>query len=175
MIAPGGDSALLQDEDLVHVCQSFRSVANQKHAALFHQRAEGPHQRTGSRIVQPLRRFVEDENWGALEQRPGDGQAACLTARQSKPSLSYPGLVTVWLGEDEMLELGRAAALLQPPLTGFGIRQQQILPDSPGEQVGVLGDNRYASTYILSSKFGDVFATQGDAPPSLVPRNAAAG
>lgn len=114
VIVAGSDPAPLQDEDLIHVCQSFRSVGNQQYAALCHQRGKGTHQRSGSRIVQSLCRLAEDENRCVLEQRPGDDQAACLPARQSGPGLADLGLVALRLGEDKIMEFGRAVGLLQP-------------------------------------------------------------
>jgi hypothetical protein len=49
-----------------------------------------------------------------FEQRPGDCKAVGLTARQSELGLADLGLIAPRLGEDRIMELGRAAGALQP-------------------------------------------------------------
>ena len=63
--------------------------------------------------MEALGRLVEDEKRGVFEQCPGDCKAVGLTARQSELGLTNPGLMAPRLGEDRIMELGRAAVLLQ--------------------------------------------------------------
>jgi len=113
-VVPAFDhTALLQYEDLVESLDSHQPVGDQQHAAPLHQSIQCGHQLPLGGGIQTLGRLVQDQDGGILEQRPGNGHPAGLAARELQPRLTHPGVVSIGLRRDEVVDLSGAAGLLQ--------------------------------------------------------------
>src|SRR5215475_2379937 len=103
------NSAAIDDENLVRIREHRETVRNDydgsslRHAA---QIAPNDHFAFG---IERARSFVEDQNAGVDNERPGDGQALLLAARQVRPILLEHGVETARQPLDELVcacELG---------------------------------------------------------------------
>ena len=140
--------SIVKDPDLVHVPESFVSMGDEKHAAASHEPVEGLHDCPGGGAIQPLGGLVEDQDRGVLEQCPGDGQAAGLTAGECDPRLPDLGLVALRLGRDEPMDIDRSAGLLQPLLGGGGVGVR-FRPGSDPRVWGLHGCNKSATASAI--------------------------
>ena len=85
--------------------------------------------------------FVEEEDWGVLQQGAGDGEALLLSAGELAALVADDGLVALRLGEDEIMRVGLPGGFFDFFLRSLGTAEADIVQDGVVEKEGVLGDN----------------------------------
>ena len=94
-----GHPAVVDDDDAVGQAQGRAPVGDQQRRAALHERAQ-----RGVDLLLGLRvdrggGVVEDQHARVGDQRPGEGDALALAARQGEPALADDGVVAVGQGE----------------------------------------------------------------------------
>ena len=158
-----GQTSIVEDEDAVRVDDAGEPVGNDQRGAALHQAVHCLSDDGLVAGVNARERLVEDEDGSVLEQRPGDGDALALPAGEPDASLAHDGVVAVGEGEDELVSVGRLGGVLHLLGRDVGVAHPQVVCDSPVEQVGVLGDDRYVRAQKLQREVPEVVAAQGDA------------
>lgn len=83
------------------------SNENHRHPPL--EPIDGPGEVFGSLLVEVGNRLIEDQHLGALDQRPGDGDALALAAGQAGAAFADFGLVALRKVFDDVVDLGGLA------------------------------------------------------------------
>ena len=91
--------------------------------------------------VKSRRRLVEDQQRGIPQQHARYGKPLLLTAGQLQATVADHRIKTVRLIRDKVIDIGPLAGIDQLCFRSLGFYIEQVLPDRPIEQVGVLGHN----------------------------------
>ena len=97
-----------------------------------------------------------------MEDRPGDGDALLLAARQSVALVPEDRVVSVGLREDEVVGVGRAGRRHDVLETRGGLPVGDVLPDRAVEEDRFLQDDADVAPQVLEPDVPQVHAVQGD-------------
>src|SRR5262245_40427880 len=114
--------------------------------AAVHQRPQTLLDHSFALRVEIAGRFVEDQDAGIGEDRPRDGQALSLPARQSNASLTDDRLVAVWELTDELMSVRRPCGLLDLRWRRISVRIANVLRHGAVEEEHVLLDHTQQSS-----------------------------
>src|SRR5690625_228560 len=156
--------ALVQEDDPVRLADLGEPVRDHQGGAALQDPVDGPLDLILGGAVDGAGRVVEDEDAGIGEERPGDGQALPLPARQGHPALAQYRLVAIPEGGDEVVRLrrpGRGDNLLA---AGVGLPEGDVLGDGAREEEDVLLDDRDLLAQRLHVPVAQVYAVYEDAP-----------
>lgn len=90
--------------------------------------------------VEPFGGFVEQQQVGTTQQALGNAEAAALPARERRAARSDRGVQAGRKRCDSLVECRGGEHAVDIWLTGPRIGEQQVVPDGPVEDVGVLRD-----------------------------------
>ena len=108
--------------------------------------------------VHRRQRLVQHQDRRVAQQRPGDGDALALAARQARAAFADHGLVAVGQRLDEVVRVGGAGDGDEVGLAGVGAAQTQVVLDRAVEQVGVLCHHRDHPAHCLGIERAQVVA-----------------
>ena len=83
-------------------------------------------------------RLVQHQDRRVAQQRPGDGDALALAAREARAAFADHGLIAIGQRFDEVMRVGGAGGGDKLGLVGVGAAETQVVLDRAVEQVGVL-------------------------------------
>lgn len=106
---------------------------------------------------------VEDEELGAPEEGPGEGDALLLPAGEARAPLGHLGIVARGLREDKVLRLGDAGGLLDFLLRGLHSAHADIFPEGGLEELRLLEGDGDAAAELPQGIVSDIDAIQQDA------------
>ena len=92
--------------------------------------------------------FVQDQDGGSGNGRPGNGQKLALSLGQGSPVMLQDRIVAVLQMHDEIMGKGPAGRFLHLFVRGIHSAIADVLPDRPGKKMDVLQDHGY----VLSQK-----------------------
>ena len=98
--------------------------------------------------VERTGRFVEDQDRGVLEDRPGDGHALPLAARKLDAALADPRLVAFGEAGDEVVGIGLAGRFGDLGLRGARFAVGNIVRDGAAKEQHVLRHDRHLPAQI---------------------------
>ena len=130
--------AVAHHQNQVRVAHGGQAVGNhQRRAPLGH----GIQRRLNLGLGNGIHRsggFVQNENSGIRQHRPGKGDQLLFTRRQQIAALAHVGIQSVFQMGDDLV--GRHGLHRRPDffLRGVGLSHQQIFPNGAGEQMGGL-------------------------------------
>ena len=132
------DAAVFQHEDLVGAPDGGDALGDDQGGAVRRRRGQGGPQAGVGGDVEGGEGIVEDVDGGFLHQRPRDGQALPLPARDVRAALRDVGGETAVEFLDEIGGLGDPQRLPHLLRCGVGAPVEQVGGHRPGEQVGFL-------------------------------------
>ena len=91
--------------------------------------------------IQIAGRFVENQDLGRREDRPGDGQALLLAAGELDAALADERLVSLGQLHDELVGIGAPRGILHLRIGGIVAAVGDVVPHRPVEQKDVLLDD----------------------------------
>ncbi len=143
MVVGFGDPSFLQDDEAVRLPHGGRVVGDDNSRASLHQAAQWVHDPARRGSVQAGGRFVEDEDRGVPQERPGYGDPLALPAGEEPPLLSDPGVVALRERQDEVVGVGGAGCGQDLFVRGVQHSEGDVLPDARVEERGLLEQNGY--------------------------------
>src|SRR5712664_2546625 len=112
--------------------------------------------------IKPTGRFIQDQDGGSSQNRPGNGDALFLAAGKGGATLCDQGFITVWKPVNELGGIryhGRRDNLL---LAGIWTSESDVLADCPAEQQGVLQNETDLRAQGLDGIVSNVFGVNRD-------------
>ncbi len=106
MGAESDDMAVLEDDDLVGVGDREHPLGDDDHGGVLGHGLQGPPESGIGGHVEGGERVIEQVQLGAPDQRPGDGEALSLAARDVGATLGDRRVESPWHLPDEVGSLG---------------------------------------------------------------------
>ena len=119
--------------------QQGRGMGDHDHRALLAQFDQGVAQFLLGLAIEAARRLVQQQRRRVSHQRPGDGDALPLAARQLPPRLADFRGVAVGQIDDEFVNTGSGGRFHDFLVGGVGMAVGDILPDRAGKEDALLG------------------------------------
>ena len=159
-----GDAAFVDHQNAVGVDHAGQAVGEDQRGASPHQAVE---RLLDDRLVAGVdrrERLVEHQDRRVAQQRPGDGDALALAARQADAALADHRAVALGKALDEVAGVGGAHRGVDLLGRRVGLAEAQILLDRAVKQVGVLADHGEPASQVVEAERANVVAADADAP-----------
>ena len=101
-------------------------------------------------------RLVEDQDRRVAQQRPGDGDALALPARQPDAPLSDHGVVTLREPGDELVGVRGARRGLELPGGGVGLAEPEVVRDGAVKEIGLLVHHRDTAVDVVGTQSAQI-------------------
>ena len=154
----------VQDQDAVGIDDARKTVSDNECRSVLHQTVE----RTldGGLVfgIHAGKRLVQQQDWGVLQQRPGDRQPLALTSRESDCPLPDHGVIAMRKMRNEIVRVRGAGGILQLGLRSVRSSETQIVGNRSMEQVRVLCHDRNVVPDSAEGEFADVATVESDRP-----------
>lgn len=150
-------------EHLVHLQGLGQLVGDEEHGDRPFQAVDRAGELVCRIAVKAAGRFVEDEDLGLFQQRPGDGQALALAARKADAVLAQWGLVSLGQGLDDLVNLRQAACVHHLLETNQRRGHDQVLVYRARKDHCILRDYSEVEAQLVGSHVPDVPSIQQDA------------
>jgi hypothetical protein len=135
------------------------------HVVPARQGPQGGHHGCAAGRVQVGRGFVQQHQGRTLEHRPGQGQAALLSAGETGAAFAQAGLPAVGQGGQIMVQAGQGSGLPQPVRVGGASGgQQQVVQQGALKEVSRLGHPGHVGQPGSGIQVGQVGPVDPDAP-----------
>ncbi len=118
--------------------------------------------------VQVRRRLVEDEQPGAFEEEPGDGEALLFPTGEPVAAVAHDGVESLRQRLDEVLDLRATQRLPHVRFAGGRARESEVGPDGVVEEVRLLSDNPDGGAHRGQRCLPQVHPLEANAPTARV-------
>ena len=108
--------------------------------------------------------LVKDQEGRILQKDPGNGDPLLLSSGELEAPVAHHGIQARGLGLYEIIDVGLAAGLDEVFLRGVRPGVEEVVPDGPVEQVGLLADDPDMAAQEGQVQLPDVMAAEGDRP-----------
>ncbi len=147
---------------LVHLQAARDLVGDEEHRHVPLELVDGPGEMLGRVAVQVGDRFVEDQDFGLLEERPRYGQSLPLATGQPRATLADLGLIAVRQFLDHLVDLRRLAGLDDLFEARMGVGHDEVVVKGSGEENGFLRHDPEDAPQLVGGQVADVLAIQID-------------
>ena len=155
------DPPLVQDENAVGPLHGRQAVGDQDGGPSSHQPVQRLlHQHLRLRI-QGRGRFVQDQEPGIFQERPGDGESLPLSPRQIDTFFAHHGLISVGQRGDEAMGIARPAGRKGLFQGRVSTAVANVLENRPAKQDGFLGHERNLPVQAGQADVAQVIAVNG--------------
>ena len=137
--AEADDPAVLEHDDLVGVDDGCDPLRHDDHGGIGRHVGEGVPQAGVGGDVEGRERVVEQVDLGPADERPGDGEALALAARDVRSALGDRRIEAFGHRFDEVPGLGDLEGLPHLLLGGVRLAVSEVGGDRAGEEVDLLG------------------------------------
>ena len=158
-------AALVEHEDPVGADHAGEPVREDERGAADHQAIERRLDQGLALGVDGRERLVEDQDRGVAQERPGDGDALALAAREAHAALADDGGVALRQFQNEVLGVGGARRRAQLVHRGVRLAHSEVRFDGAMEEPGVLADDGDALAHLGQAQLAQVAAADQDAAP----------
>jgi hypothetical protein len=134
MIAFLDDAAGLHDDDLVGIDHGGQPVSNDDRRAALHDLFQRVLHQLFGIVVERRSRLVEQQDRRVAHDGAGDRQALTLAAGKRNTVFADRRVVTLRLGEDEILGIGEAGGFLDLGIGGIGTSVADVVADRPSNR-----------------------------------------
>lgn len=141
MVARRGDTARVEDDDVVGVAYGVEPVGDDDAGASAAGRGQFTHDAGLAAFVDRAGGLVQDQDRGVGQQRPCEGEPLALSAGERGTAFADEGGVTVRQPGDLLVDPGGAGGGTQLFVGGGRSGDPQVLRDRGVEEVGVLRDD----------------------------------
>ena len=164
MGAAGGDDAALEHGHLVGGGDRGRAVADHERGPVRRRAPQRGQQRRLGAGVEVAGDVVERQHPRLDQQRPRDGHALALAARQRDAGLAHLGVQAVVHGVQRPRELGRRCGRLHLGVGGVAAAVGDVVPDGPVDQEALAVGDRNGLPQGVQAHRAHVGARDLDAP-----------
>jgi len=141
MVAALNHSSLFNHQDLVSTANGGQPVGDHEGSTALHQLGEAGLDHRLRFGIQGTGGFIEYENAGLGQQRPGDGKPLPLAAGELDPALSHDGVVLLRESLGEFVHARGPARKQELFFRGVRAREQDVFANASVEQERVLQDH----------------------------------
>src|SRR5262245_34062262 len=124
-------------------------MRNEEHRDAALETVHGPRELLRGLRIEARSRLVEHENLWPLQQRPRDGDALALSAREPRAALADFGLVALWQPLDHRVDLRELAGLRHLAEAGVWVGEYKVFVNRPREQYGFLRHHAVVTTKLI--------------------------
>ena len=152
------DPSVGQHHDLLGQRDGRGAVGDDEGGAALHDLHQRPPDLELGLGVDARGGVVQDQYLGVDDERPGNGDALALAARQGQSALADDGLVALRQGLDEGCRLGAFGRLADLGVARPGASEADVLGDRGREQKRVLGDDADVAAQVGQAHVAHVVA-----------------
>ena len=149
MGAPLDDPAGFDDDDLVDSLEAGQPVSDEQRGATLGEGQQVGGQGVGGVGVEVLRRLVEHEDGEVGQERPRDGHALALAAREARPHGTHLGAQALGEAGEPLAQPDADQDGGQLVVGGGATADPEVLGQRRVEEVGALLDQAHDTTHVV--------------------------
>ena len=159
------DAPVVEGEDAVGADHARQAMREDQRRAPLHEPIERLLDHRLALRVHRRERFVQDQDGRISQERPRDGDALALAAREPHPALAHDGLIALGQARDELLRIGGARGRRQLGRRRVGLAHAQVVLHGAVEEIGVLAHHRDEAPELVEREIPHVAAPDRYAAP----------